>query len=87
LQAEQQAAAESIQQNDKRVDKYGAAAECHVTPQTIWTWYKHDKLPGAKVGNRILFRLGDIRALLKAQTLPDGRRKHARRTAANQKSR
>jgi hypothetical protein len=87
LQAEQQAAAEAVQQNEELVDKHVAAAELKVTPQTIWTWYQRGDLPGAKVGNRILFRLGDVRALLKIKTLPDGRRKYARRAATNQKSR
>ncbi len=86
LQAEQQAAVEATQQNEKLVDKHVAAAECHVAPQTIWTWHRRGDLPGTMVGNRILFRLGDIRALLKNQTLPNGRRKYARRTTA-QKSR
>lgn len=87
LQAEQQAAAEAAQQNEERVDKHVAAAELKVTPQTIWTWYQRGDLPGVKVGNRILFRLGDVRSLLRIKTLPDGRRKYARRAATNQKSR
>lgn len=86
IQAEQQAATEAVQQNEKLVDKHTAAAECHVAPQTIWAWYRRGDLPGKMAGNRLLFRLGDVRALLKNQTLPDGRRKYARRTSS-QKSR
>jgi hypothetical protein len=86
LKDEQAAAEAETIRNEKRIDKHVAAAECHVTPQTIWTWYQKGTLRGAKVGNRILFRLGDVKALLKDKTQPDGRRKYSRRTTTNEKS-
>jgi hypothetical protein len=86
LQVEQADAEIEAQRNEQRIDKYAAAERLSVTTQTVWEYYRKDLLPGVKVGNRILFRRGDVEALLQVQTKPDGRRKYARR-ATNQKGR
>lgn len=86
LQSEQENADAEAQRNEQRIDKYAVAERLSVTTQTVWEYYRKDLLPGVKVGNRILFRRGDVEALLQVQTKPDGRRKYARRTSP-QKSR
>jgi excisionase family DNA binding protein len=86
LQSEQENADAEAQRNEQRIDKYAVAERLGVTTQTVWEYYRKDLLPGVKVGNRILFRRGDVEALLQVQTKPDGRRKYARRPG-NQKGR
>lgn len=87
IRREQEAAATEAQRLQKHVDKFVVAERLNVAPQTVWEYYRKDLLPGVKIGNRILFRLADVEALLKTQTKPDGRRKYARRVTTNQKSR
>jgi hypothetical protein len=86
LQTEQAAAEAKARRDEEPIDNKEAATLLGVIPQTTWEYYRKGLLNGSKVGGRILFRRGDVLALLQSQTNLDGRRKYARR-ATTQKSR
>ena len=51
----------------------------NVVPQTILCWRKSGILTGYRMGNRVYFKRSEVLAALKVQSMPDGRRKYARR--------
>ena len=50
-----------------------------VVPQTVLEWRKRGFLVGYKIGHRVYFKRSEVLAALKVQSMPDGRRKYARR--------
>lgn len=78
LQAEQVDASAEARRNEEPLNVKQAAALLGITPQTAWEWQKRGTLPSYRLGNRIMFRRGEVLAALQAQTQPDGRRKYAR---------
>lgn len=50
-----------------------------VAPQTVHQWRKKGFLTGYKLGHRVYFKHSEVLAALKVQSMPDGRRKYARR--------
>ena len=86
LEEKAEAAAEA-DRNEEIDTVRSAAAILKVREQTIYELFKSGKLAGYKVGRAVRFKRGEVLAVLKAQTLPDGRRKYARRAATNKKSR
>lgn len=87
LLAEQAEAAAEADRNDEVLTAPQVAAIFQMREQTVYEWFKSDKLKGYKVGRAVRFKRGEVMAALKAQTKPDGRRKYARRAATNKKSR
>jgi excisionase family DNA binding protein len=78
LQAEQVDASAEARRNEEPLNVKQAATLLGITPQTVWEWQKRGTLPSYRLGNRIMFRRGEVLAALKAQTQHDGRRKYAR---------
>ena len=50
-----------------------------VVPQTVLEWRKRGFLIGYKIGHRVYFKRLEVLQALKVQSMPDGRRKYARR--------
>lgn len=86
LSAEQAAATAEADENQIIDTVRTAAAVLNVREQTVYEWIKDNKLKSYKVGRAVRLKRSDVLAALKAQTLPDGRRKYARRAATKQKS-
>lgn len=86
IAAEQAATAAETDENQIIDTVRTAAAILNVREQTVYEWIKDNKLKSYKVGRAVRLKRGDVLAALKAQTLPDGRRRYARRTVTNQKS-
>ena len=86
LLAEQAEAAAEADRNDQVLTVAQTAELLGLQPQSIYEWIKAGKLQAFKMGRAVRLKRGQVMAALQAQTLPDGRRKYARR-ATNKKSR
>ena len=86
LQAEQAEATDEADRNDQVLTVAQTAELLGLQPQSVYEWIKAGKLQAFKMGRAVRLKRGQVMAALQAQTLPDGRRKYARR-ATNKKSR
>ena len=77
LQAENTSA--STATNDELLSVEKTAELLDVVPQTVFDWRKRGILIAYKIGNRVYFKRLEVLAALKVQSMPDGRRKYARR--------
>ena len=86
LLAEQAEATAEADRNDQVLTVAQTAELLGLQPQSVYEWIKAGKLQAFKMGRAVRLKRGQVMAALQAQTLPDGRRKYARR-ATNKKSR
>lgn len=86
LLAEKAEAAAETDRNDQVLTVAQTAELLGMQPQSVYEWIKAGKLQSFKMGRAVRLKRGQVMAALQAQTLPDGRRKYARR-ATNKKSR
>ena len=86
LLAEKAEATAEADRNDQVLTVAQTAELLGMQPQSVYEWIKAGKLQAFKLGRAVRLKRGQLMAALQAQTLPDGRRKYARRTA-NKKSR
>lgn len=65
--------------NDDLLSVEKTAELLDVVSQTVLSWRKSGILTGYRMGNRVYFKRSEVLAALKVQSMPDGRRKYARR--------
>jgi hypothetical protein len=83
---EQAASSTKKEKDEELLNKPQTAALLNIRPKTVDAWKTKGILPSHKLGGRIFYKRGEVLAALQAQTQPDGRRKYARRAAANKKT-